>query len=204
MISLIINTCAEGPISKSIVSSRGFGQPHAQRAFVLQNFIIPQAIERFGEVIVVGEWHEGKGYTYIPCASKKFDCTDALEQRQLGFEASVGDIIAFQHDDHIFEGPLWPIDEQLFGPEVLVPERRTRLRHTEGELLNNGMAKGYISGHFAFYGRNVLEQCPWKDVPKVFTWDEEHSKQIKAAQFSTNWSFIHKVYDVEMGATPWK
>ena len=204
MISLVINTCAEGPISRSIVSSRGAGQPYAQRAYVLQNFIIPQAIEKFGEVIVVGEWHDGKDYTYIPCESKAFDCTDALEQRQLGFEASVGDIVAFQHDDHIFEGDLWPMDEQLNNPDVLVPERYTRLRRSEGELLNNGLQAGYISGHFAFYNRAVLEACPWKDVPKVHIWDKEHTEQIQEASFGIHWGFTHRVYDVEMGAAPWK
>ena len=194
MISLVINTCALGAGAKTISSG---GQRHSQREFVLRNFILPRAMELFAEVIVVGEWEDGRGYTYIPCESKNFDCTDALEQRQLGFEASTGQAVAFQHDDHILEKGVW------CQGDVTVPERMTRLRTVEPELLNNGFGH-YISGHCALYKRHVLEKCPWGAVPKVFVWDAEHTKQIEAAGFSITWSTLHKVFDVEMGATPWQ
>ena len=228
MISLVINTCAGGAKAAETLSSGG--QPHAQRAFALRNFILPAAIAdpTFNEVIVVGEWEPGNGYTYIEVPSKHFSCVDALQQRQVGFEKSRGDVVIFQHDDHILE--VWPLDHgynavEVFEeeePSVLVPARYTRLRNVNGERLYNGepdlvfddkgvyaveflqrQVRGYISGHCAIYRREVLEKCPWGDVSEKFTWDVQHTAQIRAAGFKITWSSALKVWDVEAGSRPW-
>ncbi len=228
MISLCINTCANGTKAADTLSSGR--QPHAQRSFALRNFILPAALAdpTFDEVIVVGEWEPGNGYIYIEVPSVHFSCVDALAQRQAGFERSKGDWVVFQHDDHLLDPlPLaevfgtitWKENFIVFDEDVLVPSRYTRLRNVNGERLSNGeqklcndetcdfmdepLEKGYISGHCAIYRREVLEKCPWGNVDKVHTWDVAHTAQIRAADFNIEWSDALRVYDCEAGATPW-
>ena len=228
MISLCINTCALGEKSRSVLSSGK--QPHEQRAFSLRNFVLPAAIAdpTFDEIIVVGEWEPGDGYTYIEVPSEHFSCVDALQQRQVGFERSRGGIIFFQHDDHMLERmPFWDETENAIilwirePHDVVVPSRYTRLRNVNGEKLYNGWPwdveakdlfgddvrseySGYISGHLAIYRRDVLEACPWGDVPKQHTWDVAHTAQIRAAGFTIEWSEALRCYDIEAGSTPWR
>ena len=222
MISLIINTCANGAKAADTLSSGR--QPHAQRSFALRNFILPAALAdpTFDEVIVAGEWEPGNGYVYIEVPSVHFSCVDALAQRQAGFERSCGSIIFFQHDDHMLARmPFWDEAENTIIPwakepqDVVVPSRYTRLRNVNGERLYNGEPNnqggkhrgnrhsGYASGHCAIYRREVLERCPWGDVPEVFTWDIEHTGQIRDAGFNIEWSDALRVYDCEMDSKPW-
>ena len=167
MISLVINTCANGPKAAKTLSSGK--QPHAQRAFALRNFILPAAIAdpAFSEVIVVGEWEPGNGYIYIEVPSERFSCVDALAQRQAGFERATGDWIVFQHDDHLLENDLWNGDPYEFSSklidslsgiqtDVLVPARYTRLRNVNGEKLFSGEAK---------YGTDSIEDCEGQSWP---------------------------------------
>ena len=228
-ISLVINSCAGGPKAAETLSSGK--QPHAQRAFVLRNFILPAALAdpTFSEIIVVGEWEPGNGYIYIEVPSVHFSCVDALAQRQAGFERSKGDWVVFQHDDHMLDPlPLlsiggntytWKENSIIFDEDVLIPSRYTRLRDVNGERLYSGapvtapgdassainpFSKGYISGHCAIYRREVLEKCPWGNVAEQFTWDVRHTGQIRAAGFSIEWSNALRCYDVEAGSHPWK
>ena len=193
----MINTCA-GRIPRPDVRSSG-RQPYEQRAFALRNFILPRAVEdgAYGEVIVVGEWEPGEGYKYIPVKSEYYSCVDALAQRHVGAEYARGEWICFQHDDHIID--YLPYIQS--GADVVVPERWTRLRRGVGERLNNGEDDGYISGHCAFYRREVLLAAPWRDVPKVHTWDEAHTQQILAAGFHIEWVDNFRVWDCERGAS---
>ncbi|KKL51674.1 hypothetical protein LCGC14_2293100 [marine sediment metagenome] len=46
--------------------------------------------------------------------------------------------------------------------------------------------------------------CPWNDVPEKFTWDVEHTRQIRVAGFKIEWSSALNVWDVEAGSHPWK
>jgi len=152
MISVIINTCC---LEGAMYQLSNAKQPHAQRAYALSNFILPQYIADpyIDEVIVVGTFEESPDFTYIPCPSKHFSWEDCLEQRQLGFEASKGDVLIFQHDDHVLEPMIVDSDHSprgmclegsdLIGPfddqaDVLSPSRYTRLRNVNGERLNNG------------------------------------------------------------------
>jgi hypothetical protein len=175
------------------------------RAYALRNFLIPRYVDEpaIDELIVAGEWEEGEGYTYVPCPSTYFNCRDALAQRQAGFEASTGDVVIFQHDDHLLESRYQLRQELNDGADVVVPGRWTRLRDPDGEPLNNGYPD-YISGHCALYQRAVIERCPWKDVPPEYTWDQAHTQQIRAAEFTIVWARHLTCWDVEMGSTPWQ
>jgi len=200
MLSVIINTCALGPSSEEVRGSGGKSSLHAWRRYALRNFILPLYTSRPINVIVVGEWEPGPYYRYLHVPSQYFSCVDALHQRQVAFEAArlESELFLFQHDDHA-------IFDLFFNrhADVFSPRRWTHLRSAEAERLNSGEDDGYICGHAAIYRREVLERCPWGNVPPVFTWDVEHTKQIQAAGFKIAWDAFD-VYDVEFGAEPWK
>ena len=220
--TLAINTCSMDPEAGKGSSSGK--KPYAQREFVLRNFILPNAINDpfIDEVIVVGSWEEGTGYTYVPAPSINFNCTDTLHQRQAAFDASSGDLVIFCHDDHLldltFNGMRFNLEGYMRSHEVdvLVPARWTRLRNVAGERLNSGEPgmwpqatkyqhiKGYIPGHCAIYKREVIERCPWSDVDKVFVWDTAHTETIRNNGFFIIHSNICRVWDVEQGSTPWR
>lgn len=203
-VSLVINTCALGPQAAETLSSGKV--PHDHRVFLLRNIIIPQAVASYiyDEVIVVGEWEPGPGYRYIEVPSEQFDCTDALQQRHVGATEAKGDWIIHQHDDHMFGGVVFaPRVIEKTGANILSPARFTRMRSAEPEKLNAGEGK-YVLGHGAIYLRSVLEAAPWANVPKVFTWDVEHTKQLKAAGGVIAWTPLVYTLDVEYGAKPWQ
>jgi len=201
--SIIINTAADAPHAKHVNSSGGV--PYSWRAYALQNFILPAYIESsfIDEVIVAGHWHAGAGYRYLPVEAVHFNWADCIAQRQAGFEAAFGDTLIFQHDDHLLRLKERFVPAHFLAADVISPDRFTRARLVEGEPLNSGRADGYIDGHCAIYKREVIERCPWKDVPIQFTMDKAHTEQIKAACFRIHWSRVLKVQDVEYGATPW-
>lgn len=206
--SLIINTAALAKHADVTLSSGR--SPYSWRTYALRNWLLPAYTSDalIDEVIVVGEWEEGDGYTYVPLKNVHRSWQDCIAQRQAGFEVSTGEIIIHQHDDHLLDTFNSVLDEPTAYPkeatfQVLVPQRWTRLRNPHGERLNHGENQ-YIGGHCTIYRREVLEQCPWKNVPGVFTLDVEHTKQIRAAGFSIAWSDSLRCWDTENGAEPWK
>ena len=192
-----------------VIGSDGIsGVPHAMRIYALRNIILPHysADKNISELIVVGEWEPGEGYTYIKCPSVHFSSVDALKQRQVGFEASTGDVVIHSHDDHIL-APDWAtcLDSRA---DILIPQRWTRLRHSFGEVLNNGEPtpqdpRGYVSGHCAVYKREVLERCPWSMVPAIRTWDMQATRLYDDAGFKIVRSQTLRCYDTEFGSSPW-
>lgn len=214
-ISVIVNTAARGEKSGTVVSSGGkSGVTHAQRIDLLESRILPRLLhdEDVDEVIVVGEWREpkeGERFRYVPCPSVQFDCTDALDQRQAGFEASSGRILVFLHDDHLpdewFFRLLAGIYDRMNDWQVLVP-RRMALHNEQWHTLNNGEAEGYVMGHASVMRRSVVEACPWRRVPKVFTWDVCSTLLLREAKASIRWVKDLVVCDLEaeIGARPWE
>lgn len=198
-ISVVINTCALGPRAKEITGSRST-TPHAIRAYALRNFVIPRYVDDpwVSEVIVVGEWEEGEGYTYIHSPSRFFSCVDALDQRQAGFEASSGDLIAFTHDDHVLATDTFIRLPTSFEHDLVLPRRFKRT--AEGEIqLPNGASEGYVSGHASLIKREMCERAPWGEVEKIHTWDLSHTKLL--AREKAKVVEGAKVYDIELGTT---
>ena len=135
---------------------------YGYRSYALRNWILPQYIADpyIDEVIVVGDFEEGEGYQYVPCPSVKFNWSDCIAQRHEGFLASSGDVVIFQHDDHVFDknssNLIWA---RLGLQDVLSPARYTRLRKVEGERLNAGEPAIAISSGPPF---NFEENYPGK------------------------------------------
>ena len=201
-LSVVIPTCALGKTT-GLSSGR---QPYAFRAYLLRCFTLP-LLRRLPlhEIIVVGDFESGAGYTYVPCPSIHLDAIhSALDKREAGFRASSGEWIAYLADDHIPHGDAFLFAYKYMArSDVVSFNRRTRMRVGAGEELNCGMGDGYINGHGAIYRHDVLEQCPWRDVPHVFSYDISHTLQIKEAGFHIMYAPDAYIEDCEYGATPW-
>lgn len=221
-LSIVLNTCANGPRANILSSGR---QPYADRRWLLRSIILPAYTvwfkDLFKEVIVVGEFEEGPGYTYVHCPSVHYNCGDALVQRQRGFEALTDTAIpwvVFSHDDHLLDpdtivAPSEPAD-------VLSPSRWTRSRCTAGEPLNDGSGlwpsagnenpgfvpevPQYVNGHVCLMRPSVFRNgFKWTDSPPVFTWDCRITERLQQLRTRIRYAPEIRTYDVEAGAEPW-
>lgn len=198
-ISVIINTCAAGPKATEVTGSNTT-TPHCSRAYALANFIIPIYIHdpNIHEVIVVGEWVDGEGYSYINVPSEFFGAEDALAQRQAGFEAATGDILIFQHDDHIMHPRMTEhLMTEGMDCDVMIPNRRKRYLNSDVPI-NNGRFDRYIGGHCAVFTREAITFAPWGSIPKKFEWDALHTEMFYDSDFTLKWPVFPCVYDVEV------
>jgi hypothetical protein len=205
-LSIVINSAALGPKSRTALSSGGV--PYGKRAALLREQILPDALRTAAEVIVSGEWEPADAYRYVPCPSTHFDCTDALDQREAGFRACGGDIVVFQHDDHMWDMAsldrlieLYAADETW---DVLVPARWGTDAGTQRRL-NNGAREAYVMGHACVMRRPAIERAPWSGVPRVLTWDVAHTGILVAGGARIRWVEDVRVQDLEadLGARPW-
>lgn len=193
-LSVIVNTCSLGPMANHVTGSHT-DTLHAVRAYALNHFILPHYMRWADEVIVVGEYMPGDGYASIHSPSKYFSAVDALHQRHEGFLASSGDWLAFVHDDHWLD--LTNADHVHWSSsDVWVPRRYKRIDgRVEPQI--NGMHEDppYIGGHCAIYSRKAIEAAPWDAVPKVWTWDTEHTRML--GDLTATETDMLRVWDVE-------
>ena len=205
-ISLVIPTCALGNAALTPLSSGK--QAHAFRAYLLRCFTLPQALANplIAEVIIVGEFETGANYRYLEVPSVTHDnVRDALHKRDVGCRAATGDWIMMLADDHVLDSSAISRTQKYTQiGDVVSLNRRTRMRHADGETLNSGMRDGYINGHAALYRRDVLEHCPWSAVERRFTFDVLHTEQVKHAGFHVVYAPDAYAEDVEYGAMPWR
>jgi len=182
-------------------------RPYHERAWLLRNVLLPwyQTLGLFDEIIVVGAFETGDGYTYVPCEAVHHSVADALIQRQRGLEASRGsadDWLLFQHDDHLWD-PKNAVPSVDSCP-VLSPSRWTRARQGGiGEPLNDGHSDGYVNGHACLMRRWAATKLQWATVAPVFTWDIEMTRRCGESGIRWRYAPEYKVYDVERGSTPW-
>lgn len=212
-ISLVIVTAALADAATTPLSSGK--QAHGDRAYLLRNVILPQAIAsgEFAEILVVGEFEAGEGYRWLDVPSVEHSSIhDGLRKRHLGTLAATGDWIAIQNDDHVFDPQAMARARNYMSytlSDVVSPARWTRLRHADGERLNGGepggrwAGAGHINGHGCVFRRAVLDECPWDTLPKVFSYDMAMTKRITDAGFHVVWAEDVRLWDIEQGATPW-
>ena len=204
-LTVVVNTCALGPHALEARSATK-GAPYAMRRFALGNFILPAYVHdpHIAEVIVVGEWCEGDGYTYVPRASQYFSSDDAVAQRQAAFEASSGDFILFQHDDHVLHphAARQLVTGAMDLVDVLVLPRFARALHGDVSKPNGGSATPpYVSGHAACFRREILDKVPWSAVPAIREWDQAQTMLLRGVDARIEWPReTPRVYDVEIGA----
>ena len=199
-LSVVVNTCALGPRAHAVTGSTT-PSPHAWRAYALQHFILPAYAAHADEVIVVGEWREGEGYIYVSAPSVYFSAVDALHQRQAGFEMASGDVIIHVHDDHFLDPSALSeiLPTAAWRADVLVPTRyRQELHAAKQHPTGMEDTPPYVGGHCAIYKREVLERCPWNEVPKAHVWDTLHTKMMRDAGFRLKEAPEMCVWDVEV------
>ena len=183
------------------------GVAHGHRAWLLRNLILPtyRWAGLFSELIVVGEWEPGPGYTYLPFASVYRNCADALLKRQAGYDAlksKDADWVLFQHDDHLYDPTN---DFPVLDAHVLAPSRWTHGRSSVGEPLNDGSAYGYVNGHACLMRPEAFDLgFRWDTIAPVFTWDIEMTKRLADLQLDWQYTPHLRVWDVEEGASPWR
>ena len=204
-LACIVATSALAPHAGTTMSSGGV--PHGHRAWLLRNLILPtyRWAGLFSEIIVVGEWEPGPGYTYLPFASVYRNCADALLKRQAGYDALKGkdvDWVLFQHDDHLYDPTN---DFPVIDAHVLAPSRWTHGRSSVGEQLNDGSAYGYVNGHACLMRPEAFDLgFRWDTIAPVFTWDIEMTKRLADLQLDWQYAPHLRVWDVEEGASPWR
>ena len=204
-LSVVINTCALGPRAAETASATN-GAVYAARRFALGNFILPAYLndDFISEVIVVGEWCEGEGYTYIHSPSRYFSSDDAVAQREAAAKVATGDIIVFQHDDHILHPKAAKelVTSEMDGADVLVLPRFVRSRLGDLAKPNGSSATPpYIGGHCAAYTSDAISRVPWRAVPAIREWDQAQTMLMRAAGLNIRWpTNTPRVYDCEVGA----
>ena len=204
-LTVVINTCALGPRATETTSATN-GAVYAARRYALGNFILPAYLEDdfISEVVVVGEWCEGEGYTYIHSPSRYFSSDDATAQREAAAQAATGDIIVFQHDDHILHPKAAKelVMTEMNGADVLVLPRFVRSRLGDLTKPNgSGATPPYIGGHCAAYTRDAISRVPWRAVPAIREWDQAQTMLMRASGLKISWpTNTPRVYDCEVGA----
>lgn len=204
-IGCVINTSCLADGANTHQSSGGLGVPYARRAWLLRSVILPlyRWANLFSEIVVVGEFEAGEGYTYIPAPSIHHNCADALWKRQLGFQSlqhPTVEWVLFQHDDHLYD-PLNGYPAKV-AAEVLSPSRWTHARGP-AEALNDGHHDGYVNGHACLMRPSVLREFNWSQIPPVHTWDLEVTARL--SNLGVKWDYAPElhIWDMEEGGVPW-
>lgn len=161
-ISCVINTCALGP-DGARRSSKGHGPSYAKRAEILRRVILPRLVgdPDVSEVIVVGEWEPGEGYTYVHAPGPDHNVWDQCFQKAQA--APRGDLVVYLCDDHL-------PDENFFSRLLLTwaPNKLwdilSPMRLVNGRSVNVGWNDGYVHAHCVVMRRNALNVCPWGDM----------------------------------------
>ena len=204
-LSVVVNTCALGPRAAETTSATN-GAVYAARRFALGNFILPAYLNDpfIAEVIVVGEWCEGEEYTYIHIPSRYYSSDDAVAQREAAAKVATGDIIVFQHDDHILhpKAARELVTTGMNGADVLVLPRFVHSRLGDLPKPNGSAATPpYIGGHCAAYTSHAITTVPWRAVPAIREWDQAQTMLMRASGLDIHWpTNTPRVYDCEVGA----
>lgn len=233
-LAVVINTACLAPHAGDTLSSGR--QPYADRAWLMRNILLPAYTkwfpDLFGEIVVVGEYEEGDGYTYVPCRSVYRNCADALLQRQMGFDAIKGNHswVLFQHDDHMWDPANvidprtnayvlslsrwtralgWPLQlndgSATVDRQIVVNGTRTVVPTPAREGEPNYGSFYHVNGHSCLMKPHVFRGgFKWTDSPPVFTWDIEITRRLAALGVSMRYAPELVTWDLERGATPWQ
>lgn len=205
--AVVINTNCLGADATKASGASSRNPTYANRAWMLRQVILPwyHALGCFEHIIVAGEFEPGPYHTYVPVTPQTHDVFDMLAQRQAGVEATMGrshDWVLFQSDDHLWASEnLRPVSEVVPFP-VLAPSRWTRARNGFGESVNDGGGI-YLTGHGLLMQRWVTALCPWTTVPHEWPLDHAFTRHLESKGVLWHYAPQYRIYDVEVGATPW-
>lgn len=214
-ISVVIATSALAQGADTQPSSAGV--PYGERAWLLRSIILPAYTryfaERFREIVVVGEWEPGEGYTYVPFPSVYRNCADALLKRQVGYDSlrKQTSWVLFQHDDHLWD-PTNLVDPR--EPNyVLSPSRW--VRHPMLQAQNDGFLRSfaddgwrslklaspdesYVNGHVCLMKPHIFRDgFKWTDAPPTFTWDVSVTARLRELNVPIRYAPELRTWDME-------
>ena len=176
-----------------------------KRVQLLDEVILPSVLGKFEEILVVGDYHLGDGYKYLPVPSLTNTTIDALVKRDVGTLASRSPWIFYLSDDHAVRhtGPT-PRDPMTIG----VPARYSTDAEGTIHLCNAGLDeldpnKPYCGGHAGLFSKALIAQKPWTSMPHHPNWDLFASR-IQMSLGATLEPVIWQVEDMEPLAHPWR
>jgi len=170
-----------------------------RRRDILDNIIVPSTLGRFSEVVVVGDYHEGSGYRYLPLPVLTGTTVDALVKRDVGTLATDAPWLLYLSDDHAVRATWTPPDDPMV---ITVPRR-----FCTGHELNMGMDPTdpnapYCGGHGGLFSRKLVQMRPWSTMPHHRLWDLLSSREYMAMGARLVASPRWAIEDVE-GGMPW-
>lgn len=188
-----------GTIACIIIAGRGRGQ-------LLDELIVPSVVAQgFDEVVVIGNYHSGKGYRHLAVPDITRTTVDALLKRDIATAATTSETIIYLSDDHRLD-PFFGValrDRNLGTKQIGVPHRITN-RGPKVISLNTGLQDGYVGGHAGVFNRLSVQDVPWSVAPHHPNWDVLHSQMLTARGYELVPLPDCLVEDVEPGAEPWK
>ena len=177
----------------------------AQREAVLDSQVVPSALAAgFSEVLVVGDYHPGTGYRYVPVPAMTATTVDALIKRDIGTLATTADWLFYLCDDHAVRRiGKPPTDPMTIG----VPTRTCR-RDGMVLLLNMGLDPRdpnapYCGGHAGLFSRELIQAHRWTTMPHDRLWDLLSSRLLVLAGATLTSLPTWEVEDIEPESTPW-
>ena len=212
-ISCVVTTIAGADDADTRGNLYTCGGSYAQRGWVLRNVMLPwlHSMDVFDRLVVAGEWETGPEFVYAPRCQVYHDIKDILLQRQAGFEATTGeanDWVLYLNDDTIW-CPENPVPQPGEPHGVLSPSRWTRARTSHAEPLPDGEGK-FVQWHATLVKRKVTVRVPWSAFPDVLGPDGMHhfdlqfTDILEQAQIPWRYAPEYKVWDLEMGGSPWR
>lgn len=195
-LSLIVNTACLDPWASTLVNPHRSAH-YASREQIILEKIIPASVG-FDEVFVVGQFKEGKRYTYLPLPPRFRDRRDALWQREFGARHSTGNVLVFTHDDH---SPGKDFADRLrrFPDEwdILCPQR---IHGLTGAVLNNGEDGNYMGAHLVVMRRPVWAEVPWNVLDTEY-WDLSMTRIWREAGAKIVWTdrLVHVDWEATEG-----
>lgn len=181
-----------------------------RREQLLTEAVIPSVLaQRFAEVVVVGDYHDGPGYRYLPVPPMMRNTLDALVKRDVGTVATTSPWLVYLCDDHAVVGDFrlsvnaWAESDET---DVLVPSRFADHPQHGRIRINNGEREMYCGGHGGVFKREVIASRPWSAMPHHRLWDYQ-SSEIQLAdgwRFATMASQCVGILDLMPEARPWQ
>ena len=177
-----------------------------KRAQLLHEVILPSVVGGiFAEVVVVGDYHPGSDYRYLPVPPLTNTTIDALVKRDVGTLATRAPWVFYLCDDHALRGAAGPIphDPMVIG----VPRRYATDAEGTIHLCNGGLDERdpnapYCGGHAGLFSRALISHQPWTSMPHHRNWDLIAS-QIQVGSGARLVPITWQVEDLEPEAHPW-
>lgn len=210
-LSVIINTVAGTKDPEILQRAGSFGHeakhPYARRAERLEQTLAEYAKHPWFQTIVVGEWHDGDSYLYLPHPGPTKSPLDPPAQRHAAAQLAAGDCCVFMNDDHYIM-PLHLQWLQEITPTCHVTAfgrycyRNSQMLQMEDGFMEHSPENQYCMGHAVACSRVALQAVPWASLKQDINWDVYHTIALRQASMSIQYIPHLIAWDIEEGEFP--